>query len=72
MCEGRLAVVVCRCIRPENRLFEMQLSQSERVRERARESGGARHLHPKGRRMVGETEEGSDGDKPRECRRDGR
>lgn len=32
VCEGRLAVVVCRCIGPENWLFEMQLSERERER----------------------------------------
>lgn len=31
VCEGRPAVVVCRCIRLENRLFETQLSERGRV-----------------------------------------
>ena len=65
-----ISVVVCRCIRPENWLFEMQLSERarERGREREKEAGGARHLHPRGRWMEGEMEEGRDGDKWRQRR----
>lgn len=63
--------VMCRCIRLENQLFEMQLSE----RERKRETGGVRHLHPRERWMEGEMEEGRYGDKQaaktRECERDG-
>lgn len=58
--------VVCRCIRLENQLFEMQLSERERRRERG--AGGARHLHPRGRWMGGEMEEGRGGDKQRQRR----
>lgn len=63
--------VMCRCIRLENQLFEMQLLE----RYRKRETSGARHLHPREGWREGEMEEGRDGDKQaaktRQCERDG-
>lgn len=63
--------VMCRCIRLENQLFEMQLLE----RDRKRETSGARHLHSRERWIERELEEGRDGDKQaaktRQCERDG-
>lgn len=50
--------VMCWCISLENQLFQ---------RERERETGGTRHLHPRGRWM----EEGRDGHKQRQRRQGG-
>lgn len=69
VCERREAGCVLCADAFDWRINSLRCSfQREREGERERGAGGARHLHPRGRWMGGEMEEGRGGDKQRQRR----